>query len=150
MFDPVRDVEDFHKKFGLQYDGKPRVLVGELGNFRTRFLHEELTEYTDSQGVARALLVFEAVPDQAEMTHQLELQLDALVDLVYVALGTAYLQGFNFREAWRRVHLANMAKVRAEKPSDSKRGTTFDVVKPPGWEAPSHKDLVEDHAYTGA
>lgn len=149
MFDPVRDVEEFHEKFGLLYDGKPRVLSGELGDFRAKFLAEELSEYTDSQMVAR-ILILEPKPDCAELTHHLELQLDALVDLVYVALGNAHLQGFDFREAWRRVHAANMAKVRATKPSDSKRGTTFDVVKPPGWEAPNHKDLVEDHAYTGA
>ncbi len=41
-----------------------------------------------------------------------------------------------FDELWKQVHAANMRKVRAEVPSDSKRGSTFDVVKPPGWVSP--------------
>lgn len=50
--------------------------------------------------------------------------------------------GFNFREAWRRVHEANMGKVRARRAQDSTRGSVFDVVKPPGWVAPDLSDLV--------
>jgi predicted HAD superfamily Cof-like phosphohydrolase len=69
-------------------------------------------------------------------------QLDALVDLAYVVLGTAYLHGFRFNEAWRRVHAANMAKVRAERAEQSARGSTFDVVKPPGWKPADLSDLV--------
>jgi predicted HAD superfamily Cof-like phosphohydrolase len=44
--------------------------------------------------------------------------------------------GLPFDELWKQVHAANMRKVRAEVPSDSKRGSTFDVVKPPGWVSP--------------
>jgi predicted HAD superfamily Cof-like phosphohydrolase len=143
MFDPVADVEEFHKKFGLEYTGKPRHLMGELGEFREKFLREEVEEYAS----IRAELGSRRDPTDSEITHGLALQLDALVDEVYVAIGNAYLQGFDFREAWRRVHAANMKKVRAERAEDSKRGTKFDVVKPPGWEAPSHLDLVADHAH---
>lgn len=67
---------------------------------------------------------------------------DALIDLVYVALGTAYLHRFPFNEGWARVQEANMRKVRANKKSDSKRRTTHDVVKPPGWRSPELDDLV--------
>ena len=59
-----------------------------------------------------------------------------------VALGTAYMQGFNFKEAWRRVHEANMRKVRATSEEQSKRNSSSDVVKPAGWVAPDLKDLV--------
>ena len=65
--------------------------------------------------------------------------LDALVDLVYVALGTAYLHGFGpqkFNEAWRRVHEKNMEKIRAPSADHSKRGSAFDVIKPAGWTPP--------------
>jgi predicted HAD superfamily Cof-like phosphohydrolase len=81
----------------------------------------------------------------------LERQLDALVDSIYVKLGTAYLQfgADRFREAWRRVVVANMGKVRAdaavEGSTDSGREKKYDIVKPPGWTAPDHKDLVRDH-----
>jgi predicted HAD superfamily Cof-like phosphohydrolase len=116
------DIKEFHEKFGLDYQGPPRQLDLELRVFRKDFMKEELTEYCQSD--------------------DLHGQLDALVDLVYVALGTAYMQGFDFNEAWRRVHEANMKKVRADRADQSKRGSTFDVVKPPGWTAPDLRDLV--------
>ena len=86
-------------------------------------LKEEIKEYEDAE--------------------ELKEKLDALVDLVYFALGTAYLHGFNFNEAWKRVHAANMKKIRAEKKGDSKRKSTFDVVKPAGWIVPDLSDLVK-------
>lgn len=147
-FDPVEDVEEFHRKFGLLYEGKPRAVVGELGDFRVKFMHEELEEYKEAAFALSLLMSSEHEQlDEAEIAVQLAKQLDALVDLTYVVLGSAHLHGFDFREAWRRVHEANMKKVRAASAAVSKRGSAFDVVKPPGWEAPSHIDLVEDHIY---
>ena len=115
-FDPVGDIKKFHEKFGLAYDGPPRDLPDELLEFRIRFMQEELEEYIDND--------------------DREKKLDALVDLAYVLLGTAYQHGFTkFEEAWRRVHEANMKKVRADKISmkTGSRDPQFDVVKPPGW-----------------
>ena len=148
-FNPIEDIEEFHRKFGLEYDGKPRALSTSLQSFRNKFLHEELAEYMGHTGMIARVLYEELSiePDSASVTHHLEEMLDGLVDLVYVALGTSYLHGFDFAEAWRRVHAANMTKVRARVKSDSKRGSTHDVVKPQGWTAPSHTDLVENHAH---
>lgn len=142
--DFVSDVEEFHRKFGLLYEGRPRALTAELAEFRQRFLQEEKDEYVShSQSCSLAIQNC----DEAEVTYQLAHMLDALVDLVYVAIGTAHLHGFDFREAWRRVHAANMAKVRASRAEDSKRGTVYDVVKPADWLPPRHEDLVEIHAH---
>lgn len=137
------DIIDFHHRYGLSYGGAPRLLPDDLDTFRVLFMAEELQEYAGVQGLTEWLK--QALQDRGPSVDSLELRenrLDALVDLVYVALGTAYLSGFNFAEAWRRVHRANMSKVRVERAGDSKRGSTFDVVKPPGWTPPSHKDLV--------
>ena len=123
--DVMHDIRRFHEKFGLAYNGPPRDLEGELARFRLDFLDEELGELNHAYADDR--------PEEV---------LDALVDLCYVAIGTAYLHGYDFSEAWSRVHAANMSKVRAESASDSKRGSAFDVVKPEGWEAPDLKDLV--------
>ncbi len=143
QFDPVRDIENFHEKFELAYHGLPRALPLNLGEFRHKFAQEELDEYKHQMSpLSDAIIV-----GSSDVVPLLEEQLDALVDLVYVALGTSYLHGFNFREAWRRVHNANMMKVRARTASESKRGSTYDVVKPPGWVAPSHRDLVEQNAH---
>ncbi len=122
----VSNIRQFHENFDIAYDGPPRLLPKDIQQFRTEFMKEELMEY-----------------EVAVEERDAEKQLDALVDLVYVALGTAYVCGWNFEEAWRRVHHANMQKVRASKENHSDRHPTFDIVKPPGWVAPTHHDLVE-------
>ena len=123
----LRDIEEFHQVFGLAYDGAPRTLPPNLSEFRQNFLVEELREYVYS------------VQD-----GDLEAQLDALVDLVYVALGTAYLQGLPFQEAWTEIHNSNMRKKRALRPSDSKRDTIYDVVKPIDWVPPNLRRVLKD------
>ena len=154
--DFVADVEAFSERFGVSYDGPPRVLPDDLAEFRRKFLHEECVEYSDaSHLVASYLRLVElngvGLHDHAVVMGRIRDNLadclDALVDAVYVAIGTAILHGFDFREAWRRVHEANMRKVRAVSADESKRGHAFDVVKPPGWTAPDLADLVADHAH---
>lgn len=146
MTDMFRDIAEFHKKFGLEYNGPPRHLDFNLGQFRTMFIGEELAEYISplkSDHDQLSFVIGKLVLKQLGMERQpLEKQLDALVDIVYVAIGTAYLHGFDFNEAWRRVHEANMKKVRALREEDSARKSVFDVVKPEGWKAPDLSDLV--------
>ena len=124
--DLTQDVADFQRKFDQHYDGPPRLLDDQTLEFRINFMIEEIQEYC-------------AAVDEDYM----EGQLDGLVDLVYVAIGTALLHGFDFKEAWRRVHERNMQKVKVAKASDSKRGYAFDIVKPEGWTAPDLSDLVK-------
>ena len=69
--------------------------------------------------------------------------LDALVDLVYVAISTAWLLNLPFDQAWQAVHAANMAKIRVENASQSKRKHAFDIVKPAGWQPPDHSNLLD-------
>lgn len=144
VVDMIQDVDDFHVKFNLDYKGEPRALPRDLRGFRQGFLREEYQEYLDASA---ALDLAIKAKDDAEITHWLEQQLDALLDLCYVAIGTGLLQGFDMKEAWKRIQTANMAKVRAADASESKRGSHYDVVKPKGWVPPSHKDLVEDHSH---
>ena len=122
MFD---DIAEFHKKFGHEYTGPPRILSDLENKFRVLTMYEEWKEYCDA--------VMDE--DKAEM-------FDALIDLVYFSMGTAYLHGFDWDTGWRRVHEANMRKVRANSAGDSKRGSQLDVVKPDGWTPPNLEDLV--------
>jgi len=119
------DIKCFHEKFLREYTGPGRLLPEDLQEFREITMAEELGEYKEA----------------VESGNKEEI-LDALVDLVYFAIGTVYLHGFNFPEAWRRVHKANMQKV-ISKGEGSDRGGEFDVVKPEGWEAPNLGDLVK-------
>ena len=49
-------------------------------------------------------------------------------------------------ELWDDVQRANMSKERATKASDSKRGSTFDVIKPAGWVGPRTDEIIAKHA----
>lgn len=120
-------IKDFHIKYQLEYSGPPRELPEDLQLFRVKFLAEELGEY------------IEAIQEK-----NLEKQFDALIDLVYVAVGTAYLQGFPFNKGFELVQAANMLKIRVNRESDSKRGSVYDVVKPEGWTAPDLKPLIKE------
>ena len=122
LFEMVRA---FHEKFDLAYDGPPRNLDERTVAFRHRFALEERHEYA-----------------AAVQNGDLVGALDGLVDEVYVALGTAYLHGFDFDEAFRRVHEANMKKKRATAAEQSTRSSTQDVIKPSGWQPPDLSDLV--------
>lgn len=121
----MSDVKDFHEKFGLAYNDSPRFLPKELSDLSIHCLKEEVKEYED-----------------AVNEGDLEGQFDALIDLVYFALGRAYLHGFPFTLGWERVHGKNMEKRRAAKSSEGKRGSMLDVVKPEGWTPPVLTDLV--------
>lgn len=153
VFDPMADVVEFHQKFGLSYDGPPRILDNETADFRHKFEKEELDEWAEFQLVGEDELT--KAPehrDPHKIVHVLEMQFDACLDQLYVLLGKAHLQGFThemFAEGWRRVHIANMAKERSTGNDDprSVRKSRIDVVKPAGWVAPSHTDLVKDHAH---
>ena len=48
-------------------------------------------------------------------------------------------------ELWVDVQRANMSKVRAERPSDSKRGSTWDVIKPPSWVEPATQEILDKY-----
>lgn len=145
--DMLADIAAFHKKFDIAYSGRPRLIPGNLYEFRTRFQTEEHREMDEAW--ARADFELSLGNDEAEFIHALEKQLDAFIDQAYVLFGTVHLAGMTdaFVKGWERVHAANMKKVRAERAEDSVRNSTFDVIKPAGWEPPKLTDLVEDHAH---
>ena len=125
--DLLGDINRFHNKFGFKKNEKVGIPDNnELVNFRTSFLMEELAEYT-----------------QAITKKDAAGALDALVDIVYIALGTAWLFNLPFERAWDQVQKANMSKIRTKSKS-KKRGTSFDVVKPKGWTAPDIEQIIEE------
>lgn len=133
MRDLFRDVGDFHTKFDLPRwrgwgDPKPHLMSQAEADFRTGFLDEELTEFKE-----------------ALAAQDLEKAADALVDLVWVALGTAHVMHIPFERVWAEVYRANMAKVRSTGSDDprSTRSSHFDVVKPEGWQPPNHKQALD-------
>lgn len=117
------DVLDFHMKYKLPFAETPQLLNSELHDFRVKFLKEELKEYID-----------------AWEDDDLVKAADALVDLVYVALGTAAFMGVPFNACWAPVQYANMNyKRRATAVDQSTRQSTFDVVKLPNFVPPDEE-----------
>jgi len=123
----ILDIDRFHKRFGFKKNNNIGIPDdAELVNFRTSFLMEELAEYTNAivkKDTAKAL--------------------DALVDIVYIALGTAWLFNLPFDKAWKEIQAANMKKVRS-KDKTGKRGTKFDVIKPKEFKEPNIERIIEE------
>lgn len=131
------DVGEFHERFDLDNTTHrgvgPRDVDPDLMAFRIRFLHEELRE-------------FEVAVESNDRVQQF----DALLDLVYVAMGTAHLLGLPWQAGWDEVQRANLTKIRAAADgSDSVRGSAFDVVKPEGWQPPDLERVLNPYIVTG-
>ena len=122
------DVLEFQKKFDmieLKGDNKVIQLTEEQKETRITLLKEELQEFIS-----------------ACIEDDMYEQADALVDLVYIALGTSNLMNLPFQELWDDVHRANMQKERGIKPS---RNLKVDVVKPEGWIGPKTQEILKKY-----
>lgn len=121
------DMTFMHAKYGVhkwidENKNNPELLKKFL-QFRIAFLMEELQE-TDK-----------AVNDD----HDAEEVVDGLIDLVVVALGTLDAFQVDTYRAWDEVLRANLDKepgVKKERPNPL---GLPDLIKPEGWEAPSHR-----------
>ena len=107
-------VRDFHKKFGHPVSDTPCLLQKERVEKRYKWMLEELNEFLDA-------------PDMAE-------QADAMIDLIYFALGTMVEMGIPPEQLFEIVQQANMAKLWPDgKPHYNSDGKT---IKPAGWKDP--------------
>lgn len=124
------DIEDLHRRFDLGFNNKVSLLSEEQQKFRHQFLEEEVREF-----------------QEAYERGDLYEALDALVDIVVVAYGTAILMGVRedlWNQLWDDVHRANMSKVRGK----TSRGVGNDLVKPVGWIPPRTRSIVDDYIAT--
>jgi predicted HAD superfamily Cof-like phosphohydrolase len=112
----MHDKFEFHDAIG-KMDAK---MLRQMLVFRLKFLQEEL--------------------DEAKNATSAEDVVDAMIDLCVVAIGTLDCYDVDAQEAWNRVHLANMAKERGIKLERPNPLGLPDLVKPEGWQPPSHMD----------
>jgi len=125
------DVGAFHQKFDLPHGAPgPRDVPESVARFRRKFLEEELEEFKDAQ-------------DRDDIVGMA----DALVDLVYVALGTAHFYGLPWEALWDEVQRANITKERAASADASKRGSAWDVIKPSDWQPPDLKKILRQSGH---
>ena len=111
-----KDVAQFHELVLKDFAEPTPSLIGEkYCEERVSFLLEEVEEFMTATRLGD-------IVDVA----------DALADIVYVALGTAYRMGLPFDEIWNAVQAANMRKIRGT----TARGNKVDARKPDGWVGP--------------
>jgi hypothetical protein len=119
-------VKSFMLKFGILTCDGPMHLKTSMLDDRIVLMREELEEFIEGA----------LEQDMAKMA-------DALVDLVYVAKGTAVQLGLPWCELMNDVHDANMRKQRGQ----TKRAQKVDVCKPAGWIGPRTMELLVDAGY---
>ncbi len=112
------DVRMFNEKFGHPVADQPGMIEKGRALSRAKWMNEEVAEF----------LVADTIYDQA----------DAMIDLMYFALGTLVEMGLEPDELFNIVHDANMAKLWPDgkphyNPKDNK------VIKPDTWEDPAPK-----------
>ena len=120
MFKDMRDLNLKFVKVGFRPGFNSSIL-----RQRVSFIEEEFNE----------LVVAVDNNDNAEA-------LDALVDIVVVAIGTAIQMNWDFERAWKKVHIANMKKFAAKCELANNRNMDYDLIKPPSWVAPDLEDCV--------
>ncbi len=125
----IEDVRTFHETVTGTPNGHfPTTIPTYMMVERIKFLKEELDELTTATK-------HQDLPEIA----------DALVDLVYVAKGTALMLGLPWEQLWDEVQRANMDKVRGT----TKRGMEFDAQKPVGWRPPQHIPILSRAGWLG-
>ncbi|MEM5948342.1 HAD family hydrolase [Spirochaetia bacterium 38H-sp] len=109
--DAWRDVREFHVRFGHPHQERPCFIDAERAQSRAKWMREEVQEFLDSRDVVE--------------------QADAMIDLIYFALGTLVEMGVEPQPLFDIVHKANMDKLWPDgKPHYNEDGKT---VKPAGW-----------------
>ena len=122
----IENVYKFNQEIiGTQQPIKPTNLSKERLLFALIAMYEELGEFTEACN-----------------SNKVEDALDAIIDLIYFAIGRAYEMGITqaqFRQCWNLVQQKNMAKKRGTK----NRGTEQDACKPEGWIAPDFSEVLK-------
>jgi predicted HAD superfamily Cof-like phosphohydrolase len=107
-------VREFHERFGHGFSETPVMLTDDAKAKRYKWMLEEIEEFTDAKDITE--------------------QADAMIDLIYFALGTLVMMGVRPEKPFGIVHGANMAKLWGDgKPRYNADGK---VIKPDGWADP--------------
>lgn len=120
------DIGNMHDKFGVrewfEKNKDDKELMQTYLRFRLNMVEEELIETRNA--------IDNNDPEEI---------VDGLIDLCVFAIGTLDVFGVDAWEAWNQVHLANMAKQPGVKPGRPNPFGLPDLIKPEGWQGPSHE-----------
>jgi len=122
------DIAEMYQKFGFVVNLQGTILSKATLEARLDFLQEELDEMRE-----------------AVQNRDLLSTIDALIDIVVVAKGTAAMMGLRWKYHWDEVHRANMTKEVGNNPK--RPDLKEDLIKPPGWCGPNHLRIIEKHGH---
>jgi predicted HAD superfamily Cof-like phosphohydrolase len=108
-------VKEFHYRFDVPNRETPTLLTADRVEKRARWMMEEVEEFRAAGTIAE--------------------QADAMIDVIYLALGTLVEMGVRPQELFRIVHEANMSKC-WEDGKPRYRESDGKVIKPPAWKDP--------------
>jgi NTP pyrophosphatase (non-canonical NTP hydrolase) len=120
--DLIDDIDMMHEHYGIDISHFDKEKLWKFVEFRFNFLQEEVTEGKTALEERNA-----------------EEVVDALIDLIVVAVGTLGLLKVDITDAWDEVLEANMSKEIGIKPSRPNPLGLPDLIKPAGWKAPTHE-----------
>jgi predicted HAD superfamily Cof-like phosphohydrolase len=124
-----QQVREFHRLFGATVNDRPTNPSWEDMDLRSTLMHEELAEFDEASAHPVNL---------AEVA-------DALVDLLYVLLGTAVTYGIDLEPVFQEVHRSNMSKLWTTAESAAMpQGSTAKAVRSSG--SPFDRCLVVKRA----
>ena len=114
-------VKEFQSKFGHPIADKPMQMDADRAKKRYNWMLEEINEFIEAEEIVE--------------------QADAMIDVIYFALGTLVEMGIKPDNLFKIVQDANMAKLWPDgKPHYNKDGKT---IKPSTWEDPHDKLRAE-------
>jgi predicted HAD superfamily Cof-like phosphohydrolase len=123
MTNPFRDQEKFMKASGQttgEHNPSQYMLYYNL-------VREEMTE------------LYEAMQNNEPAD-----QLDALIDIIVVAIGAMHSMGVDTESAWKEVMSTNFAKIDKETGKVVKR-PDGKILKPEGWTPPNLKQFIKGY-----
>lgn len=127
MSDWANDIRMMHLKYGVhdwfEANKDNKDLMEKYLRFRLKMCMEEMNETIDA----------------ALFDRNAEEVVDGLIDLCVFAIGTLDVFGVDANVAWDRVYEANMAKKAGVKPDRPNPFGLPDLLKPGGWQPPSHE-----------
>lgn len=131
MKQELEDVQAFMAASRQSVRKKPAVAPTAEAQLRLSLLAEEISEYAQAA----------AAQDLTEIA-------DALVDVIYVALGSAHAYGLGtvFGKLWDEVHRSNMAKAFPD--GEFKVNEAGKTIKPEGWSPPDLAAIIEEAGQT--
>jgi predicted HAD superfamily Cof-like phosphohydrolase len=130
LYPALDDLYEFHHAFEVPVQEAPQWPSEDRIALRKKLLSEEFIELMN--GIDKRDLVNTA---------------QELVDLIYVALGTALEFGLPVHHVWEAIHAANMAKLGPDgKPVKRADGK---VIKPEGWQKPDIETAIYGAAGRG-